>query len=74
MPQIFHEQSITGLNRFLTVLIDTTYLLGTHCRVVRDKGGSMVRDLNSDSQRWTRDYVFDILRDLGIHYIPGTAP
>ena len=27
------------------------------------------------ANRWTRDYVFDILRDLGIHYIfgvPGT--
>jgi benzoylformate decarboxylase len=29
----------------------------------------------TQEQRWTRDYVFDILRALGIHYIfgvPGT--
>jgi benzoylformate decarboxylase len=32
-------------------------------------------ETSQDTPRWTRDYVFDILRDLGIHYIfgvPGT--
>lgn len=31
--------------------------------------------MTQEQQRWTRDYVFDILRELGIHYIfgvPGT--
>ncbi|HEX2081401.1 MAG TPA: thiamine pyrophosphate-binding protein [Longimicrobium sp.] len=35
----------------------------------------MASDTNQEPQRWTRDYVFDILRELGIHYIfgvPGT--
>jgi benzoylformate decarboxylase len=32
-------------------------------------------ETSQDKPRWTRDYVFDILRELGIHYIfgvPGT--
>lgn len=35
----------------------------------------MASELKQGQQRWTRDYVFDILRELGIHYIfgvPGT--
>ena len=35
----------------------------------------MTDDIKQESQRWVRDYIFDILRDLGIHYIfgvPGT--
>ncbi|MBV9789948.1 MAG: thiamine pyrophosphate-binding protein [Chloroflexi bacterium] len=35
----------------------------------------MTSGTNQEPQRWTRDYVFDILRELGIHYIfgvPGT--
>lgn len=31
--------------------------------------------MTQQAQRWTRDYVFDVLRELGIHYIfgvPGT--
>src|SRR5262245_26313879 len=50
-------------------------MLAAQCRVVRSKGGNMARKPNSESQRWTRDYLFDILRELGIHYIfgvPGT--
>ena len=35
----------------------------------------MASEVSQEPQRWTRDYVFDILRELGIHYIfgvPGT--
>ena len=35
----------------------------------------MTGNTSQDTPRWTRDYVFDILRELGIHYIfgvPGT--
>lgn len=35
----------------------------------------MTNEESKKPQRWTRDYVFDILKDLGIHYIfgvPGT--
>jgi benzoylformate decarboxylase len=35
----------------------------------------MINNTTQQPQRWTRDYVFDILRELGIHYIfgvPGT--
>ncbi len=35
----------------------------------------MAGDVKQESNRWVRDYVFDILRDLGIRYIfgvPGT--
>ncbi|HEX8355073.1 MAG TPA: thiamine pyrophosphate-binding protein, partial [Pyrinomonadaceae bacterium] len=35
----------------------------------------MASEVNQEPRRWTRDYVFDILRELGIHYIfgvPGT--
>lgn len=35
----------------------------------------MTSETTQPAPRWTRDYVFDILRDLGIHYIfgvPGT--
>lgn len=35
----------------------------------------MAQEVNQETPRWTRDYVFDILRELGIHYIfgvPGT--
>lgn len=35
----------------------------------------MTPETTQGPQRWTRDYVFDILRELGIHYIfgvPGT--
>ena len=35
----------------------------------------MASEMKQEPQRWVRDYVFDILRDLGIHYIfgvPGT--
>jgi benzoylformate decarboxylase len=37
--------------------------------------GGNVADSRQEQQRWTRDYVFDILRDLDIHHIfgvPGT--
>jgi benzoylformate decarboxylase len=35
----------------------------------------MAREKQQEPQRWVRDYVFDVLRDLGIHHIfgvPGT--
>lgn len=35
----------------------------------------MATETTQEPKRWTRDYVFDILRELGIHYIfgvPGT--
>ena len=35
----------------------------------------MKSDSSAEPRRWTRDYVFDILKELGIHYIfgvPGT--
>ena len=38
-------------------------------------GQSPKQKTNAPRQRWARDYVFDVLRELGIHYIfgvPGT--
>lgn len=35
----------------------------------------MTSEVGQETRRWTRDYVFDILREVGIHYIfgvPGT--
>lgn len=38
-------------------------------------GDIVASDSNGQQSRWARDYVFDALRELGIHYIfgvPGT--
>src|SRR5215831_15345885 len=48
------------------------------CNDARSTGNSEESAMTGEAhepRRWTRDYVFDILRDVGIHYIfgvPGT--
>lgn len=44
-------------------------------KTAKKSGRKSASGSKPESQRWVRDYVFDILRDLGIHYIfgvPGT--
>ncbi len=44
-------------------------------QAARQTSDDVIEHAFGQTTRWTRDYVFDILKDLGIHYIfgvPGT--